>query len=60
MGMLLWLAGCGAIRPDHGTGAADIPATDGGLSGAAEGSLGNAANLGSNRSVILPGLVHQQ
>ncbi len=58
---LLWLgllgvAACGAIRPDRGTGAADIPVTEGGFGGPAEGSLGNAANLGSNQSVILPGL----
>ncbi len=55
-GALLCVTACGAIRPDHGTGAADIPVTDGGFAGPAEGSPGNAANLGSNRSVILPGL----
>ena len=55
---VLSVVACGAIRPDHGTGAADIPVTEGGLAGAAEGSPGNAANLGSNGSVILPGFSH--
>ena len=54
--MLLCVAACGAIRPDHGTGAANIAVTEGGFAGPAEGSPGNAANLGSNRSVVLPGL----
>lgn len=52
------LAACGVLRPDHGTGAADIAVTEGGLAGAAEGSPGNAENLGSNGSIILPGFSH--
>ena len=52
LGMVLCLGACGAIRPDHGDGAADLAATDGGLSGGAEGNLGNAGNVGSDNSVV--------
>lgn len=52
---LLGVAACGEVHPDHGSGAADIPATAGGLAGAAEGSPGNAANIGSNSSIVVPG-----
>lgn len=51
--MLLGLAGCEAVHPAHGDGAASIPATSGGLSGAQEGSPGNATNVGSDNSTIL-------
>ncbi len=50
------VVGCGVIHPDHGDGAADIPATQGGFAGAAEGSPGNAMNVGSNSSVVISGV----
>ena len=51
--MLVGLAACGGVQPDHGTGVAAAPATAGGLTGPQEGSPGNARNLGSDGSTTL-------
>ncbi len=43
---LLALAGCGVLHPEHSTGAASIPAGEGGGIGPVEGSPNNASDLG--------------
>ena len=45
---LAGLAGCGAVQPDRGTGAANAPAVSGGLAGPQEGNPGNAHNIGTD------------
>ena len=50
--MLVGLAACGELHPDHGDGASAVPTTAGGLGGPQEGSPGNATNLGSDTSTI--------
>ncbi len=50
--LLAGLAGCGAVHPDHGTGAAAAPATEGGLAGPQEGSPLDARNLGSGPTTV--------
>jgi len=56
--LLLGLSGCGELHPSHGTGASDVPVTDGGFGGPQEGSPGNATNLGSDASTIFNGSGH--
>ncbi len=45
--ILLGVAACSAVQPEHQTGAANVPATQGGGAGPQEGSPLSARNLGS-------------
>ena len=51
---LVTLAACGAVQPSHGTGAADVPATQGGGAGPQEGSPLSSRNLGSGPTTVNP------
>lgn len=51
--LLIGLAGCGAVQPDHGSGAAAAPTTAGGLAGPQEGNPNNARNLGTDSSTTI-------
>ena len=51
--VLVGLAACGQVHPDHGSAASTTPATQGGGTGPQEGSPGNAQNIGSPGSTTL-------